>query len=256
MTTLRGVGVLVTRPEAQAAPLCRLLESRGATVATLPVLRIEALRVTDAMRGPGSPEGFDLVIFTSANAVEFGGALAAPMRAPVLAIGPATARALQRAGHRDVLVPAQFDSEHLLQHPAFAQIAGRRILIVKGAGGRNLLQDELTQCRARVTVAEVYRRERIQPDPRALQALEERLVARAIDVVTATSGEIAAALVKLATPPMRREFERVHWLVPGARVAASVREHGIAAPILLAGSAEDQALLSAVERWRASESGA
>jgi hypothetical protein len=48
----------------------------------------------------------------------------------------------------------------------------------------------------------------------------------------------------------------VPWLVPGQRVAAALREHGLRAPLLLSESAEDQDLLAALLRWRSSASGA
>ena len=57
-------------------------------------------------------------------------------------------------------------------------------------------------------------------------------------------------------PALRREFERAHWLVPGARVAAALRDLGLSAPQLLADSAEDQDLVAALLRWRAKVSGA
>ena len=42
MPALHGVGVLVTRPEHQAMPLCRLLELQGASTLRLPALEIKA----------------------------------------------------------------------------------------------------------------------------------------------------------------------------------------------------------------------
>ncbi len=80
--------------------------------------------------------------------------------------------------------------------------------------------------------------------------------AGSVQVMTATSGEIASSLIALATPALRRAFDRVHWLVPGARVAAAVRGYGVAAPLIQADGALDQDLVSAVVRWRASVSGA
>src|SRR5579859_2333381 len=74
MQPLHGVGVLVTRPEQQATPLCRLLESAGAQVLRLPVIDIRAAADLSDIRGRlGRIGAFDLVIFTSANAVRFGG---------------------------------------------------------------------------------------------------------------------------------------------------------------------------------------
>jgi uroporphyrinogen-III synthase len=100
MPALHGVGVLVTRPEQQAAPLCRLLEIQGASTLRLPAIEIKAVgnrRHTAAELG--ALQDFDVIIFTSANAVRFGAPLLDQKRDLTLAaIGPATARALNQAG--------------------------------------------------------------------------------------------------------------------------------------------------------------
>jgi uroporphyrinogen-III synthase len=259
MSGLDGVGVLVTRPEHQAAALCRLLESHGARVFRWPVIRIEPvgeLHEVAAALNPAEP--FDLIIFTSANAVRFGAPLLATDSSPALAaIGPATARALARVGLGAALTPADnFDSEGLLAHPALAAPGRRRVLIIKGTGGREVLQDRLTLQGAQVVVAHVYERVPVDPDPSALAALETTVAAHDIDIITATSAEIAARVLDLATPTLRRGLDLVRWLVPGVRVATELRERGLLAPMLLAESAQDQDLVTALLRWRAGESGA
>jgi uroporphyrinogen-III synthase len=259
MLPLQGLGVLVTRPQHQAMPLCRLLSTLGANTILLPAIEIKPLAQRGALAARlGAAENFDLIIFTSSNAVRFGAALLDQRRDLALAaIGPATVRALNQAGYRVAVQPtAGFDSEGLLRHGKLQHVAGNRILIIKGEGGRDLLQQELARRGAQVTVADVYRRERATPAPDDLAALEADFAAGAIHVITATSAEIAANLLALATPALRGEFERVHWVVPGARVAQSLHERGLSAPLLQADSAEDQDLVDAIVRWRARESGA
>jgi uroporphyrinogen-III synthase len=259
MRPLLGVGVLVTRPEQQAAPLCRLLESAGASALRLPAIDIRSAGDPGDIKLKAGPiGGFDLVIFTSANAVRFGSHLLERRHDLTLAaIGPATARALREAGHAVIVTPtAGFDSESLLSHPALADPAGRRILLIKGMNGRDLLEGRLRERGAQVVVADVYRRERASHSATTLEALEALFAAARIHVITATSVEIAAALFQIATASLRREFEHAHWLVPGARVAAALRGHGIGGPVLQASTAEDQDLLAALLRWRASASGA
>jgi uroporphyrinogen-III synthase len=259
MPALHGVGVLVTRPEQQATPLCRLLEIEGAHTLRLPAVEIKPVgsrRETAAQLGPLA--AFDVIIFTSANAVRFGAALLEQQRDLCLAaIGPATARALNQAGYRVAVQPDEsFDSESLLRHPRFEHPAGRRILIIKGSNGRPHLEQELAQRGAAVVAADVYRRVPAVPGQAALAALLQSFSAGAVQVITATSLEIAGNLLHIAAPALRSEFERVHWLVPGARVAAGVRELGLAAPLLQSESAEDQDLVAALIRWRSSASGA
>jgi uroporphyrinogen-III synthase len=266
MPVLQGVGVLVTRPEQQALPLCRLLQAEGASTLRLPAIEIKAVGdPRETLASVGDLRRFDVIIFTSANAVRFGAPLLGQQRdLTVVAIGPATARALNQAGYRiagqESPPPpgsrAGFDSETLLLHPKLEHPAGQRILIVTGCNGRLFLQQELTRRGAQVQVAEVYRRLPVIPGDAVLASVLESFREGAVQVITATSLEIAGSLLRLATPALRSEFERVHWLVPGERVAVGVRELGLAAPLLSATSAEDQDLVLALVRWRSSESGA
>src|ERR1700761_3533398 len=258
--TLMGVGVLVTRPEFQAMPLCRLLESFGATTRRLAVIEIKPLKdrrvLTEQL---GILENFDVILFTSANAVRFGVSFLDQKRNLTLAaVGPATSRALNQAGYRVAIQPGDsFDSEALLSHPRLERVAGHRILIVKGRHGRGLLQQELTRRGATVISADVYERVPAIFSAAALEAVQERFAAGEMQVITATSLEIGAALLRLAaivpaplgsaalgSAPLelRHEFERAHWLVPGERVAEGLRELGLRAPLLRADSAEDQDL--------------
>jgi uroporphyrinogen-III synthase len=259
MQPLSGVGVLVTRPQQQAMPLCRLLQARGASTFRLPAVEIRPLANRRALAASlGSLADFDLIIFSSSNAVRFGAMLLEQRRdLPLAAIGPATARALNQAGYRVAVQPtAGFDSESLLMHPRLHSVAGSRILLIKGSDGREFLHNELTRRGAQMTIADVYRRERPNPSSTEFAALEAHFAAREIQVITATSVDIVRNLLELATPALRVEFDRAHWVVPGARVAASLRESGLSAPLLEAQSAEDQDLVAAIIRWRANESGA
>ncbi|MGA9028565.1 MAG: uroporphyrinogen-III synthase [Steroidobacteraceae bacterium] len=256
MRALQGVGVLVTRPEHQALPLCHLLEAQGATTQRLPALEIEALG-EPAQHRSRVPERIDLIIVVSANAVRFGAHLLAQGQTALAAIGPATARALAQAGHDATILPGEgSDSEALLAHPGLGQLAGRRVLLVKGHGGRDLLARQLTARGAEVHAVDVYRRVRALPPAGRLEELQGRLRAGDLQVITATSLEIAENLLALAGPALRAEFEKLQWLVPGPRVAHGVRELGLRAPLVQAGSARDQDLVAALLRWRSSTSGA
>jgi uroporphyrinogen-III synthase len=259
MRALAGVTVLVTRPAGQAEALCVLLESQGAAPVRLPAMDIESV-VDDATLAAcmNAGESYDLVIFTSANAVKFGAQLLDRHHlSPLAAIGPATARALEEAGWPVTVTPAErFDSESLLAHPQLARLTDRRMLIVKGRHGRDLLQTQLTRRGAHVAVADVYQRTLAQPHPDRLAAASTALTAAALRVVTATSREIAHNLLRLATPALRSALDASHWLVPGERVAAALAEFGVTAPTIRAASAEDHDLVAALVRWRSSESGA
>ena len=236
-----------------------LLELQGASILRLPAIEIRAIenwRETAARLG--ALENFEVIIFTSANAVRFGASLLDQKRDLTLAaMGPATARALNQAGYRVAIQPtANFDSQTLLLHPRLEHPAGRRILIIKGRDGRPFLGQELVSRGAQVESAEVYQRVPAAPSVGVIAALQDSFADGAVQVITATSMEIADNLLKIATPALRDEFEHVHWLVPGERVAAGVRAAGLSAPLLQAESAEDHDLVAALVRWRCSVSGA
>jgi len=258
MPALHGIGVLVTRPEQQAIPLCRLLEIQGAGTFRLAPVEIKPLERGRGLAARlGALEDFDLIVFVSANAVRFGAELLQQKRELTLAaVGPATAHALNQAGYRVAVQPSLgFDSESLLRHPRLEHVAGHRILLIKGSGGRELLEDELKRRGAEVVGAEVYERVPAIPSASELAALQEHFAAGAIHVVTATSVELARSLLDIATPALRDEFARVHWLAGSARIADALRAHGLQAPLLMAASAENQDLVAALIRWRSTASG-
>ena len=245
-------------------PLCRLLEAQGASTLRFPAVEIRPLGDRRTLAAHlGDLDHFDLVIFTSANAVRFGVSFLDQRRGLTLvAIGPATARALNQAGYRVAIQPNEsIDTEGLLRHAQLEHVAGHRILMIKGGDGRELLREELTKRGATVVSADVYERAPATPSAAALTTVHERFASGAMQVITATSLEVGRNLLNLATgarapPELRGEFEKVHWLVPSERVALGLRELGLKAPLLQASSAEDQDLVTALLRWRSSVSGA
>src|SRR5580704_17253318 len=230
MPAFHGVGVLVTRAEQQAMPLCCLLETEGASTLLLPAIEIKAVgNRREMMAQLGALDAIDVIIFTSTNAVRFGASLLDQKRDLTLAaIGPATARALNLAGYRVTVQSEEgFDSRGLLKHPKLHAVAGSRILLVKGNDGRDLLERELARRGAQVSLAEVYRRECSRPGAEEIERLEQRFAAGKLHVITATSLDIGANLLALATPALRLAVDGVPWLMPSARIAEGLRDRGV-----------------------------
>jgi uroporphyrinogen-III synthase len=201
---LAGRRILVTRPEAQAEALCDAISAAGGQPLRFPLLDIVA--APDAMLVDGTAVKIAaqgaLVIFVSPNAVRHGlpHFLPWPAAARAAAIGAGTARALSDADIPDVILPADhthFDSEGLLALPELAMktIAGRKILIVRGNGGRELLQEILHTRGAAVIPLTAYRR--TAPAPERLADLRKTLVTSPVDALTLSSSEMVASLAAL-----------------------------------------------------------
>ena len=247
--SLKGLGVLVTRPEQQAEPLCQLIKEYGGSAIPCPTLCIAeprdwmpALVIFDRLAD------YDLAIFTSVNAVdralppiqERGGF---PSSLEIAAIGQTTARALERQGVTHCLRPAQgFTSEALLALPRFQNIAGQRIVIVRGEGGREWLADTLAARGACVDRAEVYRRERPSVDT---EALLERWEHGEIGAVVITSIESLQNLFAMLGTTGQSYLRDTPLVVVSTRIRHSAAEQGCH-HLLLAREASNEAIIAAL----------
>ena len=246
---LEGLTVVVTRPARQAGAFVAMLRDAGADPILLPAIEIEPIELDAASRATNAPDDFDWTVYTSANAVEYSlQQLPRPARTRVAAIGRATARALEQQGIRVDAVPqGASESEGLLALGHFADLRGRRILIVKGAGGRALLREELARRGAEVVLCEVYRRQPAAADPAALAALRDASDRTGL-IVAVTSSEVLAALLEAAPDGRLPKLRDATLLVPGDRVAASARNLGWRGPLIAATSAEDGVMFAALAR--------
>lgn len=247
MTPLEGVTVVVTRPAAQARRFAALVRAAGATPLMLPALEIEPLTLDEDQRARLVPDDYDWTVFTSANAVEFAmRQLPRPGQTRIAAVGRGTARALGEHGITVHAIPDKSsDSEGLLALAPFEAVRGRRILILKGRGGRPLLATELSRRGAEVVLGDLYRRVTAAPDAVALDALRSAC-GRPGTVIAITSVDGLSALLGFAPEADFPQLRDVRLLVPGQRVAAAARERGWRGPVLVAGSAEDGAMFQAL----------
>ena len=232
--SLAGRGVLVTRPAGLATALAERIERAGGRAFLFPALEIEALPRPAAL---GRLDEFALAIFVSPTAVQCALAMAGPWPAGVrvAAVGEGTRRALERAGFGDVVAPGEgADSEALLAAPQLAGFSGRRVLIVRGAGGRELLARELAERGCEVEVAECYRRVPPSADAGPLLAA---WAAGEVHAVTVFSGE---ALDNLLAVLGEERLRSSALFVSHPRIAERARRLGLQ-PIL-AGPGDDAML--------------
>ncbi len=244
---LAGAGVIVTRPARQAAGLAQQLVALGATPIVIPAIVILPPADRGSLdRAHAALSGYDIAIFVSANAAEYG--VPAPHLWPAalltLAPGPGTAAALVATGIVDVRIPTtSFDSEGLLALPELRDVAGKRIVIFRGEGGRGKLGDTLRDRGADVTYVECYRRAAAAT---GAAGLGEALVQARAHALTLTSSEGLDNLCALLDAEDLRRLQQLPAFVPHPRIAEHARSRGFT-PVET--GATDAGLVAGLLEW-------
>jgi uncharacterized protein HemX/uroporphyrinogen-III synthase len=219
---LAGKGIVVTRPAGQADELAHLIGAHGGRALRFPTIEIQDV--------PGwqlpDLDAVDLAIFVSPTAVQkvFDKLDGWPQALPAAAVGQGTRRALERHGVSRVLAPESgADSEALLALPPMSEVAGRRIIIFRGEGGRELLGGTLTARGALVEYVDCYRRARPQADSEPLLEAWER---NEVHALTVSSAEGLDNLLELLDDAGRARALRTPLFANHERVAGHARDSG------------------------------
>ena len=215
--SLLGTGVLVTRPAAQNAELSDAIESAGGFVFRLPVIDIVPRERSDVKAEATALDTPDVVIFVSRNAVVHGVNFIPDNDIRIAAIGPATRAAVEHSGRRVSIYPdGDFDSENLLRHPDLVDVSNKRVLIVRGNQGRQLLNDTLTELGAAVSHLAVY--DRITASPAADELLRLERSWNRICVIVAMSVQSLMSLLKILPVNCRTTLHNSLLVTPSKRV--------------------------------------
>ena len=244
--------IVITRPAGASQRLATLVCEAGGVPLLFPA--IESLDAADPRAlddAIARLAEFDLAIFISPSAVEQAMTRITAQRVLAVnlrcaAIGPGGARALQRFGIRDVMVPAAHepsDSESLLASGFMQQVRGKRVVIFRGDGGRELLAQTLIARGARVESVSCYRRAKPALDAAPLLQAWAR---DAVAAVIVTSSEGLRNLCEMLGAPGTALLRHTLLAVPHARIATAARALGMTR--VVESAAGDEALLAAVMR--------
>lgn len=238
---LANIGVAITRPKEQAKKLSQLIQEAGGNVISFPLIEITPLSdLTKFYAEISEIASFDWVIFISSNAVQNGMPhlvkSGIPTHLKFAAIGPVTASELQGFGVKQVLTPHdRFDSESLLALPEMQSMQGKKVMIVRGVGGREVLADTLKARGASVTFAECYQRTNPQTN---CDVLQQACQNQQLHAIVVTSSEAMRHLLDLAGDA--NWLKEVSICVNHARIADFALEMGLS--IHVAEAAGDEAM--------------
>jgi uroporphyrinogen-III synthase len=231
--------VVITRPRAQGEALAREVAALGREAVLLPLLEISPLPDQTALRETlAGLEDYALVAFVSPNAIDaaFAHIDAWPAGVAIAVLGEGSRAALLRHGldesRATIYCPPEgdaSDSEHLLRALDLGQLAGRRVLIVRGESGRELMAEGFAAAGAQVGTVAAYRRAVPALTP-ALGATLRGLLDESNDWVI-TSSEALRGLHALAgqldAARGVASLQQQHLIVPHARIADTARALGL-----------------------------
>jgi uroporphyrinogen-III synthase len=250
---LDGRNIVVTRPAGQAAHLAGRLDELGAKPVLFPVLAIYDVEDPAPLQEVAIRlEQFDLACFVSPNAVERSLAIILahrrwPQGVRAATVGRSSEQALAGFGIGDVVAPQdRFDSEALLELPELREMQGKRVVIFRGDGGRELLADTLRQRGAEVECVACYRRDKPVLDPAPLLELwnSERL-----DGVTVTSSEGLRNFIEMIGKLGQTWLKKTPLFVPHQRIAALARALGCH-EVILTGAGDNGLVSGLLEYYR------
>jgi uroporphyrinogen-III synthase len=249
---LLGRRVWITRPQSQSRSLFEQVRAGGGEALIIPAIEISKKQISEQEIRllQGLVRG-DILIFISVNAARFiGMAVADPASRfrdmTLLAVGSGTSKALMERGFSKVISPERGSgSEALLQLELLqeASVRGRKIIILRGAGGRELLRDTLLRRGAKVGIVELYYR--TKP---SLDVVEIKKIWRQSppDVIVITSGEALKNLIEITPRQERAALFNTPLVVISDRVRELAISSGFNLAPRIAGNAGDNELMQAI----------
>lgn len=190
----------------------------------------------------------DTYLFTSYNAVEQL-LLQVPvthlMDRQLIAIGIRTAKALESHGLSVTLVAdPPFTSESLLAMPAFSDLSMQNVVLCCGRGGRQLLQQALSQKAEKFKRIECYRRNKAELSS---EVMIEFIRTHRIASIIISSCEIAEAV---AASLAQTRFDYWHWpvFVFSQRIADYANSLGFK-EVIVAPQSDQQSVNQVILAW-------
>ncbi|MFC4487182.1 uroporphyrinogen-III synthase [Tepidiphilus baoligensis] len=251
--------VWVTRPRAQARRLEAMLQARGFAPVAAPLLAIEPIEDEEQeAQVAAALDDYAWVFFVSRTAAELAVPRLRRYRAwppgpPVMTVGEGSAESLRALGFSEVICPREgADSEAVLALPecARAAVSGRRVLLVKGEGGRALLAQTLIERGALVDTWICYRRVQPRWTAEVLAPLRERRLAAML--LTSSEGVMnLPALVPAADWPLLVDVPAV---AAHPRIAAAATTLGLRR-VVTAAAPGDAGLMATLESLPAVQEG-
>ncbi|MCG9534341.1 uroporphyrinogen-III synthase [Providencia huaxiensis] len=242
--------VLVTRPEPAGSELITAITAKGGEAFSSPLIHIgPGAELNTLISQLDSLTANDLVFLLSKNAVEYANLTLEQMarswsdKLSYYAIGRSTGQFFQQITGKNVRWAEQGEtSEVLLTHSDLQFLEGKKALLLRGNGGRELLASTLRSRGAQVDYCECYARHPVHYDK---TQFNDQWFQTGITDVVITSGQMLALLEELITEEYQTWWFSRRLLVVSERIADQARKSGWQ-KVCVANSADNNALLEAL----------
>jgi len=231
---LAGWRILVTRASHQAFGLSGPLRESGAEVVEIPTIEIRPAGSYAALdHALIKIDHYDTLILTSVNGVEvlferynrIGLPIEDMKHLLVVAIGPATAAAIQSEGLSVSIVPEKYVAESVIEALRGKLFKSSRVLLVRAKVARDVLPDELRKMGAQVDVMEAYETKIPEGTRGKLEAVFNDQVSRP-HVVTFTSSSTVNNFMTLLGSDAQRFLDGVSLASIGPVTSDTLRQSG------------------------------
>ena len=253
--TLAQLNVLITRPQHSIADLRQCVIDQQCNAIELPCLAINPISCDAENFGLIKQyildlDLFDIIICVSTNAARIAGQMIdqywpqLPLGLKWFAIGKASAQALAHYDISAQVCQGLSESEVLLAHPELQNISAKKILILKGSAGRELLTSTLQTRSAIVSEAPLYNRAiPVYTD----QQINEKIHLSNLSATLITSGEALKNLTIIAQGNSQQfsitTLLATDLIVPSRRVANIAKALGYQR-IFVANAADNKTMLA------------
>ncbi|MDE9540459.1 uroporphyrinogen-III synthase [Xenorhabdus bovienii] len=246
------MSILITRPDPAGEQLVKRLRAMGKMAFSAPLITVypggDLPLLSQKLQRLSAG---DLVFLLSKNAVHYANeqllqeGLSWPDKLSYYGIGKSTSLMFHQKTGLEILWPEQGEtSEDLLQLPILQRVNDKKILLLRGNGGREVIASTLRNRGGKVDYCECYSR---QPIKYHVADFSRHWQQYGIKTLVVTSGEMLQLLYNLVT-----DDDGKAWLLSCDLIVVSERLANIARTlgwqtIKVAKSADNDALMQALE---------
>lgn len=229
---LNGKRILITRPPEGSEEMASLIRKEGGEPVVIPAVELRRIVSEKLKRAIGELEGFDWLIFTSANAVGFFFEILREMKfdirtlkhLKIAVIGKKTAESLEKMCIFPDVVPDEFVAESLVEEFRRIDLRDKKIFIPRAKDAREVLPEELKKMGASVLVVPIYRAVK----PKGLKERIKEEMKKGVDMVVFTS---SSGVKNFFSQISAKDF-RVPIAVIGPVTAKTVEAYGFTPSVM------------------------